>query len=113
VSYRADRAFVGIAGTLTAMQIQDVVTAPRSPGQNADVKPFNGSIGRECLDHAIVLTAAGLQHIANAYVAYYIRSRTHLSLEEGSPLPARPAADGRARRAAAAASQTRRSSVFS
>jgi transposase InsO family protein len=82
-----DGAFTGIAGTLAAMQIQDVVTAPRSPWQNAYVERFIGSIRRECLDHVIVLSAAGLQRIANAYVAYYMCSRTHLSLKQDSPTP--------------------------
>jgi putative transposase len=82
-----DGAFAGLAGTLAAMQIHDVVTAPRSPWQNAYVERFIGSIRRECLDHVIVLSAAGLQRIANAYVAYYTRSRTHLSLEKDSPTP--------------------------
>ena len=92
-----DGAFAGIAGTLAAMQIHDVVTAPRSPWQNAYVERFIGSIRRECLDHVIVLSAAGLQRIANAYVAYYMRSRTHLSLEKDSPTsrPVMPATAGR------------------
>ena len=92
-----DGAFAGIAGTLAAMQIQDVVTAPRSPWQNAYVERFIGSIRRECLDHVIVLSAAGLQRIANAYVAYYMRSRTHLSLEKDSPTsrPVMPPTAGR------------------
>jgi transposase InsO family protein len=66
-----DGAFAWIAGTIAAMQIQDVVTAPRSPWQNAYVKRFIGSIRRECLDHVIVFSTAGLQRIVNAYVAYY------------------------------------------
>ena len=41
------------------MQIQEVVTAARSPWQNAYVERFIGSIRRECLDHVIVLSAAG------------------------------------------------------
>ena len=40
---------------------------------------------RECLDHVIVLTAAGLRRILNSYVAYYMNSRTHLSLDKASP----------------------------
>jgi putative transposase len=82
-----DGAFTGIADTLAAMQIQEVLTAPRSPWQNAYVERFIGSMRRECLDHVIVLSAAGLQRIVNAYVAYYMRSRTHLSLEKDSPTP--------------------------
>ena len=82
-----DGAFAGIAGTIAAMQIQEVVTAPRSPWQNAYVERFIGSIRRECLDHVIVLSAAGLQRVMKDYVAYYMRSRTHLSLDKDSPTP--------------------------
>ena len=35
----------------------------------------------------IVLSAAGLQCVVKAYVAYYMRSRTHLSLDKDSPTP--------------------------
>ena len=82
-----DGAFTGIGGTLAAMQIQDVVIAPRSPWQNAYVERFIGSIRRECLDHVIVVSAAGLQRVVKDYVAYYMRSRTHLSLDKDSPTP--------------------------
>jgi transposase InsO family protein len=82
-----DRAFAGIAGTITAMQIHNVVTAARSPWQNAYVERFIGSIRRECLDHVIVLSAAGLHRVVKDYVAYYMRSRTHLSLDKDSPTP--------------------------
>jgi hypothetical protein len=76
-----------VATTIAGMNAQVVRTAPRSPWQNAYVERVIGSIRRECLDHVIVLSAAGLQRIANAYVAYYMRSRTHLSLEKASPTP--------------------------
>jgi putative transposase len=82
-----DSAFADVAFTIAAMQIQDVVTAPRSPCQNAYVERFIGSIRRECLDHVIVLSAAGLQRVVAAYVASYMRSRTHLGLENDSPTP--------------------------
>ena len=39
-----DGALAEIAGTLAAMQIQEVVTAPRSPWQNAYVERFIGSV---------------------------------------------------------------------
>jgi transposase InsO family protein len=92
-----DGAFAGVAGTIAAMQIQDVVTAPRSPWQNAYIERFIGSIRRECLDHVIVLSAAGLQCIVKDYVSYYMRSRTHLSLAKDSPTPrpVMPATAGR------------------
>ena len=60
-----------------------------SPWQNADVERFIGSIRRECLDHVIVLNAAGLRTILKSYLAYYTNSRTHLSLNEDS-LQSRP-----------------------
>jgi putative transposase len=69
------------------MHIQDVVTAPRSPWQNAYVERFIGSIRRECLHHVIVLSATGLQRVVTDYVRYYMRSRTHLSLDKDSPIP--------------------------
>ena len=82
-----DTAFAAVAGTIAAMQFQEVVTAPRSPWQNAYVERFIGSIRRECLDHVIVLSAAGLQRVVRDYVAYYLRSRTHLGLDKDSPTP--------------------------
>ena len=63
------------------------MTAPRSPWQNAYVKRFLGSIRHECLDHVIIVSAAGLRLVVTDYVAYYMRSRTHLSLDKDSPTP--------------------------
>jgi putative transposase len=82
------------------MQIQEVVTAPRSPWQNAYVERFIGSIRRECVEHVIVLSAAGLQRVVTDYVAYYMRSRTHLGLDNDSPTP-RPVTSPSAGRVAA------------
>ena len=58
-----DGAFAGLGGTIAAMQIHEVVPAPRSPWQNAYVERFIGSIRRECLDHVIVRSATGLQRV--------------------------------------------------
>ena len=55
-----DHAFHAWANTATAMDIQEVLTAPRSPWQNAYVERFIGSVRRECLDHVIIFPAAGL-----------------------------------------------------
>ena len=82
-----DAAFHGWATTATAMEIHEVVTAPRSPWQNAYAERLIGSIRRECLDHVIVWNARGLRRIFNAHVAYYPQSRTHLSLEKDAPIP--------------------------
>ena len=73
------------------MGIQEVLTAPGSPWQNGYIERFIGSVRRECLDHVIVLTAAGLRRVLNEYVAYYSRTRTHLGLDKDAPVP-RPVA---------------------
>ena len=62
-----DLAFQALIGTVKAMGIEDVRTAPRSPSQNAYVERFIGSVRRECLDHVIVLNAAGLHTILKSY----------------------------------------------
>lgn len=66
--------------------IQEVLTAPQSPWQNAYVERLIGSIRRECLDHVIVLNEAGLRRILESYFDYYERSRTHLSLGKDAPV---------------------------
>ena len=52
------------------MGIEEVLTAPRSPWQNAYADRFIGSVRRECLDHVIVLSAAGLRKVLTSYVGY-------------------------------------------
>ena len=82
-----DHAFDGWADTAKAMGIAEVLTAPRSPWQNAYAERFIGSARRECLDHVIVFSAAGLQRLMNLYCDYYERTRTHLSLNKDAPIP--------------------------
>ena len=67
--------------------VQEVLTAPGSPWQNAYVERFIGSVRRECLDHVIVLTAAGLRRVLKEYIEYYSRTRTHLGLNKDAPVP--------------------------
>jgi putative transposase len=86
-----DHAFAGWANTAKAMGTEEVLTAPRSPWQNAYVERFIGSVRRECLDHVIVLSATRLQRLLDLYCVYYEHSRTHLSLNKDAPIP-RPVA---------------------
>jgi putative transposase len=58
-----------------------------TPWHNAYVERVIGSIRRECLDHVIVLNATGLHRALADYVAYYMRSRTHLALGKDTPNP--------------------------
>jgi transposase InsO family protein len=71
------------------MGIQEVLSAPRSPWQQAYVERVIGSIRRECLDHVIVFDEESLRHTLRSYIHFYHSSRLHLSLERDSP-------DGRA-----------------
>jgi putative transposase len=86
-----DHAFAAWRHATKAMGIEEVLTAPRSPWQNAYVERFIGSVRRECLDHVIVINPAGLQRLLRRYTAYYEQSRTHLSLDTDAPIP-RPVA---------------------
>ena len=74
-----DTAFHAWATTATAMGIDEILTAVRSPWQNAYAERLIGSIRRECLDHVVIGNERGLRRVLHAYVEYYLRSRTHLS----------------------------------
>ena len=67
------------------MQIQEVLTAARSPWQSPFVERLIGSIRRECLDHVLVLNERHLRRILTRYVTYYHHARTHLSLDKDAP----------------------------
>jgi putative transposase len=72
---------------IAGMEIEEVVTAARSPWQSLFVERLIGSIRRECLDHVIVLGESHLRHILKSYFEYYHKSRTHLSLAKDAPEP--------------------------
>jgi putative transposase len=82
-----DHAFARIGPTATGMGIHEVLTAPRSPWQNAYAERVIGSIRRECLDHVMVVNETGLSRLLTQYLTYYHQSRTHLSLDKDSPQP--------------------------
>jgi transposase InsO family protein len=69
-----------------AMNIKEVLGAPRSPWQRGYVERVIGSIRRECLDHVIVLNEESLRRTLRAYMDYYHGSRLHLSLDKDSPV---------------------------
>jgi putative transposase len=72
---------------LKAMDITEVLSAPRSPWQNAYAERVIGSIRRECLNHVIVLSERHLRRLLSSYLEYYHHSRTHLSLDKDCPEP--------------------------
>jgi transposase InsO family protein len=70
-----DRIFgVDFVKQVKAMGIKQVLSAPRSPWQQAYVERVIGTIRRECLDHVIVFSEPDCH-----------RSRTHLSLQKDTP----------------------------
>jgi putative transposase len=69
------------------MQIEEVITAPRSPYQNPYAERVIGSIRRECLDHLIIIGEDQLRRILRDYIDYYHNSRLHQALERNSPTP--------------------------
>jgi putative transposase len=79
------------------MGIDELLTAPRSPWENAYLERFIGSARRECLDHVVVFSATGLQRLMAVYCHYYECSRTHLWFDKDAPIPRPtvPASEGR------------------
>jgi transposase InsO family protein len=79
------------------MDITQVVTAPRSPWQNAFVERVIGSIRREYLDYIVIFNERHLRHVLPSYVDHYHRTRTHLSLDKDCPVarPTQPSRIGR------------------
>jgi len=67
--------------------IEDVLTAPRSPWQNAFVERGIGTIRRDCLDHVIVFNEQHLRRTLREYFSYYHTCRPHLSLNKDPPQP--------------------------
>jgi transposase InsO family protein len=68
-----------------SLGIKERPIAPRSPWQNPYVERVIGSIRRECLDHAVVLSERHLKTLLRSYFAYYHQWRPHRSLEMDSP----------------------------
>ena len=64
-----------------ALDIQEVVTAPRSPWQNPYSERVIGSLRRECLDYIVVLGEKHLRRIMRHYLSYY-RSQDAFDVEK-------------------------------
>ncbi len=68
-----------------SMDIDEVLTAFRSPWQSPYFERLIVSIRRECLDHVVVLNELSLRRHMVSYLDYYDGSRSHLSLGKDSP----------------------------
>ncbi len=73
--------------TAEALDIEEILSTPRSPWQNAYVERLIGSIRRECLDHVMIFSEQGLRRILKSYFEYYEKPRTHLGLAKDAPIP--------------------------
>ncbi len=70
---------------IDSLGIDEVVTAPASPWQNAYVERVIGSLRRELLDHVIILNERHLKRLLSSYLGYYHSWRTHRSLDQDAP----------------------------
>ena len=68
-----------------SLSIDEVVTAPASPWQNAYVERVIGTLRRELFDHVIVLNERHLKRLLSSYLDYYHPWRTHQSLGSDAP----------------------------
>jgi len=86
-----------VRDVIDSMGIEEILTAPRSPWQNAFVERLIGTIRRACLDHVIVWDERALRRQLRRYVGYYHDWRTHLSLDKDTPAAraTQSASDGR------------------
>ena len=82
-----------VTGRIESLGIDEVITAPASPWQNAYAERMIGTLRRELFDHVIVLNERHLKRLMSSYLEYYHPWRTHQSLNGDAP-------DGRPVRAA-------------
>jgi transposase InsO family protein len=75
------------AATVSALGMEPLQAAYRSPWQNGHVERLIGSIRRECLDHVIIFNESHLRGILQEYIRYYNAQRTHLWINKDSPEP--------------------------
>jgi len=69
------------------LRLREILTACRSPWQNAYAERVIGTIRRECLDHMIVMGEGHCRRMLTAYARYYNEARPHQSLDGNSPTP--------------------------
>jgi putative transposase len=81
---------------IDAMGIAELVSAARSPWQNAYVERVIGSIRRECLDYIVICNERHLRRVLASFADYYHHSRTHLALDKDclDPRPVMPPGSG-------------------
>ena len=70
---------------IEGLGIDQVVTAPGSPWENAYAERVIGSHRRGLLEHVIILNERDLKRLLSSYFDDYHRWRTHRSLDQDAP----------------------------
>jgi len=70
---------------IKCLGIDEVITVPASPWQNAYVERVIGTLRRELFDHVVVLNERHLKRLLSSYLDYYHPWRTHQSLNGDAP----------------------------
>jgi transposase InsO family protein len=68
-----------------SLDIEEILTEPRSPWQNPYAERVIRTLRRECMDHVIVLHERHLRRVLRDYIDFYHRWRVHQSLERDAP----------------------------
>jgi len=74
-----------VVAMVRAMRIEPSRTSFRSPWQNGVAERWVLSVRRELLDHVVVFNRRHLVKLLGAYLAYYARDRTHLTIDKDPP----------------------------
>ena len=80
---------------ISAMGMEELLTAPRSAWPNPYAERLIGSIRRDCLNHFVILNARHLKRALASYFGYYHGSRTHWGLDQQCPFPRQGSSLGR------------------
>ena len=73
------------ARVATTSAIEILKTPVHAPRVNAICERFLRSVRQECLDHLLILEEKQLQHVLNAYVAYFNQARPHQGIQQQIP----------------------------
>jgi transposase InsO family protein len=75
-----------VLSTVKSFGIEPTRTVYRSPWHNGLAERWIGSVRRELLDHLVVCNERRLRRLLTHYVAYYHDDRTHLGLNQQTPV---------------------------
>jgi len=74
-----------VTRSIESLGIDEVITAPASPWQNAYVERVIETLRRELFNHVIVLNERHFKRLMSSHLDYYHPWRTHQSLNSDTP----------------------------